>query len=400
MSTTDTTQEIQTVERTHVVVLGAGYAGAMAANRLRRNPAVDVTVVNPQPFFVQRIRLHQFIARTGEPQTSFDDVLGDGIDVVVGTATRIDADARRVHVGSGEHLDYDYLIYAIGSRHHLPDIPGAADHALSASDWAAAQHLRERIDALEPGAPVVVVGGGLTGVELAGELAERGFAVTLAGGGVVAPSVGERGHRATLRQLGRLGVDVLEDARVTAVAASRVLIETEGREQVLPSAATVFATGFRAPALAADSGLTTDGIGRLQTDDSLTSVDDDRILGAGDAVAVQGITLRMSCQAAEPLGAQVAEAVLARIAGDRPIPVDQAFVAQCTSIGRHAATLQFTRRDDSPARAVVTGRLAALAKEVVCRGTVWNIRREAAHPGAFSWLRGREVTAEREPVLQ
>ncbi|WP_232718188.1 NAD(P)/FAD-dependent oxidoreductase [Gordonia metallireducens] len=400
MSTTDTTQEIQTVERTHVVVLGAGYAGAMAANRLRQNPDVDVTVVNPQPFFVQRIRLHQFVARTGEPQTGFDDVLGDGIDVVVDTATRIDAEARRVHLASGKHLDYDYLIYAIGSRHQLPDIPGASDHALSASDWTAAQRLRERLDALDAGAPVVVVGGGLTGVEIAGELAGRGFAVTLAGGGAVAPSVGERGYRATLRQLGRLGVDVLEDARVTAVEASRVTIETDGRERTLPSPATVFATGFTAPELAADSGLTTDGVGRLRTDVTLMSVDDDRIVGAGDATVAAGTSLRMSCQAAEPLGAQAADAVLARIAGDAPKPVDQAFVAQCTSIGRHAATLQFTRRDDSPARAVVTGRVAALAKEVVCRGTVWNIRREAAHPGAFSWLRGPEVTAEREPVLQ
>lgn len=394
------TSGITTIARTRVVVLGGGYAGAMAANRLRRKPDVDVTVVNPQPFFVHRIRLHQFVARTGDPQVGFDAVLGDGIEVVVDTAVRIEAAARRVHLASGKHLDYDQLIYAIGSRNRLPEIPGAADHALSASDWAAAQRLRARLDTLDSGAPVVVVGGGLTGVELAGEFADRGLAVTLVGGGVLAPSVGERGRRATLRQLARLGVDVLAEARVTRVQATQVTVEMDGHERVLPSAATVFATGFVAPELAADSGLTTDGIGRLRTDEKLTSVDDERIVGAGDAVAVAGIPLRMSCQAAQPLGVQAAEAVLARIAGDSPKPVDQGFVAQCTSIGRHAATLQFTRRDDSPARAVVTGRLAALAKETVCRGIVWNIRREAARPGTFSWPRNREATAEREAVLQ
>ncbi|SDU40882.1 NAD(P)/FAD-dependent oxidoreductase [Gordonia westfalica] len=399
MSITDTTREIPTVTRTRVVVLGAGYAGAMAANRLLRNPDVDVTVVNPQPFFVQRIRLHQFVSGTGDPQVAFDDVLADDIRVVVDTATRIDAGAARVHLASGAHLDYDHLVYAIGTRHRAPEIPGAAEHAWSVSDWAAAQRLRDHLATLDEGDPVVVVGGGLTGIEAAAELAERGFAVKLVCGGAIAPSVGPRARRATLRQLARLGVEVVEEGRATAVDPSRVLVDVDGVEQILPSAATVLTTGFVAPELAADSGLTTDEIGRLHTDDALTSVDDDRIVGAGDAVAVAGMYLRMSCQAAEPLGAQAADAVLARIAGDRPQKVDQAFAAQCTSIGRRAATLQFTKRDDSPARMVATGRLAATAKEIACRGTVWFIRHEAARPGSYRWARGGDLTTTTEPAL-
>ena len=49
-----------------VVVIGGGYAGTLAANRLRQRDDVDVTLVNPRPHFVERIRLHQFVARTGE----------------------------------------------------------------------------------------------------------------------------------------------------------------------------------------------------------------------------------------------------------------------------------------------------------------------------------------------
>lgn len=402
MNTTDINQigdDKADGERTHVVVLGAGYAGAMAANRLRRDRAVNVTVVNPQPFFVQRIRLHQFVSGTGDPQIAFDDVLADDIRVLADTATRIDADARRVHLASGAHLDYDYLIYAIGTRHRTPEIPGAADHALFIADWESAQRMRERVEDLAAHETVTVIGGGLTGIEVAAELAESGHSVRLVGGGEFAASVSARARRATETQLNRLGVDVMDQGRVVELGERTVTVDIDGQRIVLPSAATVLATGFEAPELAAASGLETDEIGRLRADAALASIDDDRIIGAGDAVAVDGMTLRMSCQAAEPLGAQAADAVLAKIAGEQPSPVDQGFVAQCASIGRHAATLQFTRRDDSPTPAVVTGRLAAWTKELVCRETVANIRREAARPGKFSWFgAAKSATAEREPV--
>ena len=87
---------------------------------------------------------------------------------------------------------------------------------------------------------------------------------------------------------------------------------------VLPSAATVWTAGFGVPDLAARSGLRTDALGRLLTDETLTSIDDERVVAAGDAAAPSGQPLRMSCQAAGPLGAQAANTVLSRIAGDTP----------------------------------------------------------------------------------
>ena len=76
---------------------------------------------------------------------------------------------------------------------------------------------------------------------------------------------------------------------------------------VRPSAVTIWTAGFGVPELAANSGLRTDALGRLLTDETLTSVDDARIVAAGDAAAPSGQPLRMSCQAAGPLGAQAAE---------------------------------------------------------------------------------------------
>jgi NADH:ubiquinone reductase (H+-translocating) len=157
---------------------------------------------------------------------------------------------------------------------------------------------------------------------------------------------------------------------------------------VLPSSATVWTAGFTVPDLAARSGLSTDAMGRLLTDETLTSIDDERIVAAGDAAAPSGHPLRMSCQAAGPLGAQAANTVLSRIAGNTPAALNQAFVGQCISLGRSQATFQLAHTDDTPVDVVISGRVAASIKESICKATVWSIRREAAKPGGYFWLKG------------
>src|SRR6202011_2573752 len=125
---------------------------------------------------------------------------------------------------------------------------------------------------------------------------------------------------------------------------------------LLSSAVTVWTAGFGVPELAARSGLRTDELGRLLTDETLTSVDDPRIVAAGDAAAPSGQPLRMSCQAAIPLGAQAANTVLSRIAGTPPAVINQAFTGQCVSLGRKRATVQLSHTDDTPRRTFIAGR--------------------------------------------
>jgi NADH dehydrogenase len=370
---------------THVVIVGGGYAGTLAANRLRQRPDVDVTLVNPRPVFVERIRLHQLAAETGTATADYDTLLGEGIRLVVDAVERIDTGARRVLLASGAVLDYDYLIYAVGSTGATPSTAGAAEFAHSISDLESAQRLRYTLADLPLRAPITVVGGGLTGIETASELAERGRPVSLVCGGTLGTTLSKRGRRSVAKQLRQLGVNVLESVAASEVRWDSVVL-SDGA--VLPSAATVWTAGFAVPELAARSGLRTDEVGRLLTDETLTSVDDDRIVAAGDAAAPSGQPLRMSCQAAEPLGAQAAETVLARIAGDTPAALSQAFVGQCISIGRTLGTLQFSHTDDSPVNLALGGRTTAAIKERICRGTLWAIRREAAKPGAYFWLKG------------
>lgn len=99
--------------RPRVVVIGGGYAGTVAANRMSRKAAV--TVINPRPHFVQRTRLHQFAVGNHHASGDYRKLLAKGVDLLVDTVTRIEPGTRTVHLASGGTVDYDYLVYAVGS---------------------------------------------------------------------------------------------------------------------------------------------------------------------------------------------------------------------------------------------------------------------------------------------
>ena len=187
--------------------------------------------------------------------------------------------------------------------------------------------------------------------------------------------------------MARLGVKVIDGPGtvVSGVTGDRVRL-SGGRE--LRSDVTILAAGFGVPDLAARSGLSTDAQGRLLTDETLTSVDDKRIVATGDAASPSGLPYRMSCQSAMQLGPQAARTVLSRIAGTKPKPVDVGFVGECISLGRRAGITQFARPDDSAIRWYIAGRVGARIKEVVCRATVWQLGVEARRPGRINlWFK-------------
>ncbi|MEU9714009.1 FAD-dependent oxidoreductase [Streptomyces sp. NPDC047976] len=386
-------------ENTEVVVIGGGYAGVMAANRLTQRPDVTVTLVNPRPDFVHRIRLHQLVGGTDGAVVDYRDVLAEGVRLVVDTVTRIDAAGRGLELASGGTLGYDYLVYAVGSGSADPSVPGAAEHAYPIGTFEEARRLRPVLDAAPATAPVTVVGAGPTGIETAAELAEAGRAVTLVCGGVLGPYLHPRGRRSVAKRLARLGVTVLDgpDTKVTAVTPDAVRL-SGGRE--LPSAVTIWTAGFGVPDLAVRSGLSTDALGRLLTDETLTSVDDDRVFAAGDSAAPSGLPLRMSCQAAMPMGARVADTVLSVIGGERPETLNQSFAAQCISLGRGDGIFQFASRSDVAVWFKIDGRLGAKLKELVCTSVVKHLADEAGKPGAYRLHRGSGGPARRQQLEQ
>lgn len=369
-----------------VVVVGGGYAGTIAANHLLMRSDVEITLVNPRPAFVDRVRLHQLVAGTGDATVDYGTLLGEGIELVVDSATRIDASTGKVELASGRTLDYDHVIYAVGSTAAVPSsVSGAAEFAFPIAELESAQRLRARLQELPLDAPVTVVGGGPTGIETAAELAEQGRAVTLVCGGALNRSLREPGRRYIAKWLSRHGVTVLESDVVTEVRPDAVVFAGGA---VRTSAITIWTTGFGVPELAAASGLQTDALGRLLTDETLTSVDDDRIVATGDAAAPSGQPVRMSSQAAGPLGVQAADTVLSHIAGTEPAVINLALTGTCISLGRHVGIRQLARKDDAAVNLYIGGRMGARIKEMTCKVAVGKIRREARKPGSLIWPKG------------
>jgi NADH dehydrogenase FAD-containing subunit len=384
-------------ENTDVIVVGGGYAGVMAANRLTRGNGVTVTLINPRPAFVERIRLHQLVGGSDDAVVDYQRILAGSVRLVVDTVTRIDAAGRRVTLASGGALDYDYLVYAVGSGSADPTVPGAAQYAYPISTLEDARRLRPVVDAAGASAALTVVGAGSTGIETASELAEAGRTVTLVSGAVFGSYLHPRARRAVAARLAKLGVTVLEGPGAMVTGVTRDAVELADGSDVR-SAVTIWTAGFGVPDLAARSGLTTDSLGRLITDETLTSVDDARIIAAGDSGAPSNLPVRMSCQSAMQLGPQAAETVLSRIAGKQPATFDVGLFGQCISLGRGGGVVQYARKDDTVTPVyVLGGRPMAMLKEGVCKSTVWQLSQEARRPGRLSlWFKD----SQRQKVLR
>ncbi|QBS46286.1 pyridine nucleotide-disulfide oxidoreductase [Nocardia sp. CS682] len=370
-----------------VVVVGAGYAGAMAANRLAAvgRSDVQVTVVNPRAQFVERIRLHEHAAGVSSAVRQHRGLLHRDVRLRVATVERIDEDS--VLLDDGSALAFDYLVYAVGST--AARGPAGSEYACDIADLDGAESLRGRLRRLSAGARVVVVGGGLTGIETSAEIAYRypSLAIELVSQSVAA-WLPESSRASIEGRLADAGVRVRAGLRVTGIRADGVATDAG----VLPSDCTVWAGSFGVPDLASRSGLPVAADGRLRTDDTLVCVDHGRIVGVGDAVAPPlhvGEHLRMSCQAAIPMGAHGADTVLALIRGERPEPLSIGMVGQAVSLGRRDGFIQATHLDDTPRGFVLSGRVAAMVKERVCRFTLTSMR----YPRAYRWLPGPTVPA-------
>ncbi|GHH72558.1 oxidoreductase [Streptosporangium violaceochromogenes] len=365
-----------------IIVLGAGYAGAVAAGRLaRRLRRADaaVTLVNAEPDFVERVRMHQLATGQDLKPRPFGEMFaGTGVELRIAKVTGVDVDRKTVAVaganGAGE-LAYDTLVYALGSGWDAQGVPGVAEHAYEISGRPGALRLRERLARLGAGQTVVVVGGGLTGLEAAAEIAETrpNLDVALATRGDLGDRLSPKGRGHLRKVFGRLGITVHERATVTGVAADRV--ETAGGG-VIPAAVTVWTTGFAVHPIAKETALEVTGTGQIVVDGTMRSVSHPDVYAVGDAAMATGPgnkPLRMSCASGGPTAWQAADAIAARLTGGKLPNVPIRYFNQCISLGREEGLIQYVTADDRAVRAVLTGRLAALYKELVCKGAAWSV---------------------------
>ncbi|WP_418955912.1 NAD(P)/FAD-dependent oxidoreductase [Streptomyces tritici] len=381
-----------------IVVLGAGYAGAYAAGTLARRLSAsdtEVTVVNAEPDFVQRLRLHQLVAGQEIEAPRLGELFaGTGVRLRVARVTAVDPERRVVAVADargGEELGYDTLVYTLGSHGADGGVPGAAEHAYDVAARPSALRLRERLDGLDRGGRVVVVGDGLTGIETATEIAESrpGLAVTLVARGELGARLSD-GARAHLRRAcDRLGVTVLEHTEVTAVEAARVLCADGG---VLASDATVWTAGFTVGPLAAAAGLEVTADGRIVVDRSMRSVSHPDVYAAGDsayAIGDNGLPLPMSCASAGYTGRQAVNAIVAQLTGRPAARTKLEYVANHISLGRRDAILQLVDGEGLAKPKYLAGRRAARVKA----GILWMSLWASVHPTFGLPTRRRRLAA-------
>lgn len=362
-----------------VVVVGAGYAGTIAANRLAKKAKdAEITVVNPRPDFVERVRLHQQIAGTGTAATSLATILSDGISARIGTVDKV-GDGT-VTLADGESLDFDYLFLAVGST--VAPLPGT----IPIGTWEGAEQARAAFTELASGSVVTVIGGGLTGIETASELAAaRDDVCVRLVAETVATSLSAGAQKRVRTTLDRLNVEIVQDVVTEAHSGS-------GAEKgsvrlssgtVLGSDLTLWAIASSIPDLSARSGLKVTAEGRAVVDEHLRSVSDPRIFVVGDCAAVPGA--RLCCATASPQGAHAADTLARIVKGRKLKPYSMGYAGQAVSLGRRDAVLQANRRDDSVRRLYLAGWAGAVAKEMIARYAKYGSR-----TANYAWLPGKK----------
>ncbi|MFF5208411.1 NAD(P)/FAD-dependent oxidoreductase [Streptosporangium sp. NPDC000396] len=383
-----------------IIVLGAGYTGAIVAGRLAkrlRREDVAITLVNAEPDFVERVRMHQLAAGQDLTPRPFSEMFaGTGVELRLAKVTGVDVGRKTVAVidaNGAEELAYDTLVYALGSGWNAQDVSGTAEHAYEIASRPGALRLRERLARLDAGQTVVVVGGGLTGLEAATEIAEArpDLDVALAAHGGLGDWLSPKGREHLRKVFGKLGITVHEHAAVTGVEADRVAT-ADGK--AIPAAVTVWTTGFAVHPIAKATALEVTGTGQIVVDGTMRSVSHPDVYAVGDAAMAMGPgdkPLRMSCASGTPAAWQAADAIAARLTGGKLPNVPIRYFNQCISLGRKEGLIQYVTADDRAVQAVLTGRLAAVYKELVCKGAAWGV----ANPMLGLPTRRRRVTRER-----
>lgn len=278
--------------RPHILIAGGGFAGLSAARAL--DPArARVTVIDRQPLADWLPNVHELLSRrktAGQLQVDRRRLLAaQGHDFLCADISGIDRLQQRLLTASGEWRDYDVLILATGSRAHDHGIPGVSAHTLSPRSVESAARIGNaltRLAALPSGRDVVIVGGGIEGLEMLGEILRRfgeglRFRLHLVEqeSRLFArfPGLHERLLAAMQGQ-----VELHMGRRVTAVTAHSVTLDNG---DVLDSRLTIWSTGRRSQSLPADADLADPG-DDVAVRETLQSVADAQILVAGDTAAL------------------------------------------------------------------------------------------------------------------
>jgi NADH dehydrogenase len=311
--------------RRRVAIVGGGFGG-MAAARELRHADVEVTLVDRMNHHLFQPLLYQVACgglSTGECAPPIRATLrrSENATVLMAQATGLDAERRQVALDDGSHLEYDSRIVACGAETSYFGNDAWREVTCGLKTLADVVDLRNRIygafeqaeradeeSEREQWLTFVVIGGGPTGVEIAGELAivagdvlkrdyerigdRRARVILLDAGERIVAAFSERLSRKAAKELASLGVAVREGARATAIDARGVTIEAGGTTERIASRTVIWAAGVQAVGFAATvaeaTGAHTDRAGRVQIEPDLTVPGHREISMIGDATLLNG----------------------------------------------------------------------------------------------------------------
>lgn len=355
----------------HVVILGGGFGGLYAARRLRR-AKVSVTVIDRRNHHLFQPLLYQVATAGLSPGDIASPIRWilrrqKNVEVLLAEVVRIDAERRTVVLSDGEAA-YDYLIVATGATHAYfghDDWQAAAPGLKTLEDalgirrrvLLAFERAEREADPARRGALLtfVVIGGGPTGVELAGALAEisrslaRDFRhfdpgsariVLVEAGPSVLAAFPETLREAARRDLERLGVEVRTNAAVTDVQPGRVAIG----ETAIDAETVLWAAGVAASPVGATLGAPTDRAGRVLVNPNLSIPGHTEVFVIGDLASLHGAggrPLPGVAQVAMQMGRHAARNIESAIAGRPSTPFRYRDLGNMATIGRASAVADF-----------------------------------------------------------
>jgi NADH dehydrogenase FAD-containing subunit len=186
---------------------------------------------------------------------------------------------------------------------------------------------------------------------------------------------------------------------VKAIEAGKIILENG---QSITADAVLWAAGFVVPSLAKEAGLAINKHGRILADPYLRSQSHPDIYAAGDSMDFDErapLSVRMSCQAAMPLGAHVGDNLAAWVNGKEEKPFEFGYAVQCIGLGTKRGLVQFIKPDDSMVEKAVTGWQGAIVKKGILKFTFSMIKLERTIPYVYQWPHNIEQTEKAQAVM-
>jgi NADH:ubiquinone reductase (H+-translocating) len=360
-------------ERARVLILGGGFGGLGAAQKLKHSDA-DVVLVDKHDYHTFQPLLYQLATGLLESAAvghSLRDLVQDQDNTTIhnATVTAVDLDRREVQFAELEPLTYDYLVFALGAEVNFFGVDGAAEHAFPMYTLPDATRLKNHVlklweeadrqpSLVDDGAlNVVVVGGGPTGVETAGALAElyRGvFAkdfpdlpqekariVLVEAGPALFPMFKENLRTYTEEALTKRGVEVMVGETVESIAPTRITLKSGA---VLDAHTLVWGAGLQGNGLVQSLGLDLERGNRIGVGPELSVADRPELYVVGDVAAITDAkteqVLPQLGSVALQSGEHAGETIAQRIAGKKTKPFKYRDKGTMATIGRGAAVVQ------------------------------------------------------------